>query len=68
MPPRLKRLIGACLIVAFVVAYAFVASIVGSGILNGKPVWVEIVYFPVAGLLWIVPVGAIIVWMYRKPA
>jgi len=68
MPPRLKRLIGACLIVLFVVVYAFVASLVGSGILAGKPAWVQILYFPVAGLLWIFPVGALIVWMYRKPA
>lgn len=68
MPPRLKRLIGALIIVVFVVFYALVASLVGSRIANGEPLWLQIVYFPVAGLLWVIPVGGIIVWMYRKRA
>jgi hypothetical protein len=68
MPPSLKRLIGAVIIVIFVIFYALIAALVGSRLAIDQPIWIQFIYFPVAGLLWIVPVGALIVWMYRKKA
>jgi len=67
MPSRLKRLIGAILILVFVIIYALAAALVGGRLTLDAPLWLQIVYFPVAGLMWIIPVGALIVWMYRKP-
>ena len=69
MPARLKRLVGAIVILLFVLAYALVAAFIGDVVAMRTPTWVQIVYFAVAGLLWIVPVGLVIRWMYaRKPA
>jgi Protein of unknown function (DUF2842) len=68
MSPRLRRLIGACLIMLLVLVYALVAALIGDVVATTQPKLVQILYFFVAGLLWIVPVGAIIKWMYRVPA
>ncbi len=69
MPPRLKRLIGAIAIMVFVVAYALVGALIGDVVVLHQPFWAQMLYFAVAGLLWIVPVGAIIRWMYGpRPA
>jgi len=68
MPVRLKRLIGTIVILVFVLIYALSAALVGSKIAISEPMWIQIIYFPIAGLLWILPVGALIYWMYAKPA
>ena len=68
MPARLKRLIGAIAILLFVLIYALVAALVGDVIALHQPTWVQIVYFAIAGLAWIIPVGLIIRWMYRRKA
>ena len=66
MPPRLKRLIGAIVILVFVIVYALVAAFVGDAVVASTPRLVQILYFAVAGLIWIVPVGLVIRWMYAK--
>lgn len=67
MRTRIKRLIGACFIVVFVVCYALIAARVGDGLTAKFPVWALFIYFAIAGLVWVLPVGAVIYWMYRKP-
>ncbi|MDR3375827.1 MAG: DUF2842 domain-containing protein, partial [Ancalomicrobiaceae bacterium] len=66
MPPRLKRLIGAIVILVFVIVYAFIASFVGDAVVASTSRLVQVLYFAVAGLVWIVPVGFVILWMYGK--
>ena len=66
MPPRLKRLIGAIFILVFVIVYALIAAFVGDAVVASTPRLVQILYFAVAGLLWIVPAGFVIRWMYGK--
>jgi hypothetical protein len=68
MPVRLKRLIGTIVILLFVLLYALTASLAGDVIVRHQPLWLQLIYFAIAGLLWILPVGALISWMYRKPA
>jgi hypothetical protein len=68
MPVRLKRLIGTIIIVVFVVFYALTASLAGDVIVKHQPIWLQLIYFAIAGLLWIFPVGALIYWMYAKRA
>jgi hypothetical protein len=39
---------------------------VASAKLPGSPGWVELAFFVVAGLIWVIPAGALVVWM-QKP-
>ena len=68
MPLRLKRLLGTIVILIFVLLYALTASLAGDVIIRQQPVWLQLTYFAIAGLLWIFPVGALIYWMYGRPA
>jgi hypothetical protein len=65
MPPRLKRLIGNLLLVAFVIFYAVIAISVGHVIIASKTKLVQFIYFVVAGLAWVPPAGLIVWLMYR---
>lgn len=63
---RLRKLFGTVVIVVFVATYALFAMVVGSFRLQESGTLERIVFFGVAGLLWVVPVGAVIWWM-EKP-
>lgn len=65
MPPRVKKLIGAVVLVAGLVIYAFVVMVVGQVRLGeAGPGW-QLAYFAVFGLIWIVPAALLIRWMER---
>lgn len=67
MPVRLKKLIGTFLLVALVVVYAVLATLIAVAHLGESSAWVHLVYFIFSGLLWILPAMAVISWM-AKPA
>lgn len=59
-----RRFIGSVLLVAFLCVYVFFALAVGDVIVASKPGWVQLIYFLIAGLLWVAPAGLLIKWMY----
>ena len=67
MLPPLKRLFGTFLLVVFIMVYAFVAMVIGDITLQQSSTLVRISYFAIAGLIWIIPAGAIITWMHKEP-
>ncbi len=67
MIPPLRRLFGMIALVVFVVVYAFFAMVIGDMSLQQSSTPVKLIYYAISGLIWIVPAGAIISWMYRKP-
>lgn len=67
MNPRLKKLIGAILMVAFVIFYALIVMAVAPRILTGASKLVEMAFYVIAGLAWTLPLLPLIRWMERKP-
>ncbi len=67
MPVRLKKLIGTILLVALVVIYALVATIVAVAQLSESGPVVHLLFFLIGGLVWILPAMAIIKWMILEP-
>lgn len=65
MPVRLKKLIGAFAILALVIVYALVAMTVATYRLGGAVWWVQLAYFLLTGLIWVVPAMFIVNWMER---
>ncbi|ADZ70365.1 DUF2842 domain-containing protein [Polymorphum gilvum] len=65
MRPSLRKFVGMVVLVTFVVVYALVAMVIGDMTLQQASTWVRLAYFAVAGLLWVIPAGAIIWWMER---
>ncbi|MBP0617519.1 DUF2842 domain-containing protein [Jiella mangrovi] len=67
MPVRLKKFIGAILLIILVVVYASLATAYATLHLADASGWVHLVYFLVTGFLWVVPAMLLIRWMEAKP-
>jgi hypothetical protein len=67
LTPRFKKLIGAILILIWLPIYAAVAMRVGVAVLPGANGLVTLLYYAVAGTIWIVPIGLMFPWMNREP-
>ena len=70
MSPRVKKLIGTLAILAWIVIYSLIAAGVGVAVASHfphGPWFVRLLYYAIAGTLWIVPVGLMLPWMYREP-
>lgn len=66
MSRRTKTLIAAIVIVFFWLPfYAFAMAILAHHL--PAKWYVALIYYPVAGVLWIVPIGLSLPWMYREP-
>ena len=66
MSPRMRKLVGSLALIFLVGSWAVVVSIVAMGMMNTNRIG-QLVFFLVAGLVWIFPAGAIIAWMQRPP-
>ncbi len=66
MTIRTRKLLGTIALMVFLTAYAFVAMLVAAALQVNSSKWVEIAYYVIAGLAWVIPAGAIIWWM-QKP-
>lgn len=68
MPIRLRKFIGMIALVVLVIVYAFVAMVIAQYKLPEAARWVQMTYYVVVGLAWIIPAGVIIKWMQKPVA
>lgn len=66
MTMRQRKLIGTIAIVVLVTVYAFLAMMAAIVLQVGASKTVELAYYVIAGLAWVIPAGVIIKWM-QKP-
>ena len=64
MTSPLRRFVGSVVLVLFLLVYVFFAMAIGDVVVATKSGWVQFVYFVVAGLLWVLPAGVLVKWMY----
>ncbi len=65
MSPSVKTFIGSVLLVALMGMYALVAVTVASARLANSSGLVQLAFFAVTGLLWILPAMGLVSWMLR---
>ena len=65
MPERLRKLVGSIVLVVFVCIYALTAMTIAAAKLPGTSGLTQLIYFIVAGLIWVIPAAALIAWMLR---
>jgi hypothetical protein len=65
MPERLRKLVGSIVLVVFVCVYALTAMTIAAAKLPGTSGMTQLIYFTVAGLIWVIPAAALIAWMVR---
>jgi len=67
LPIRIKKLVGAVILITLVVVYAIVATAFASLYLAESSGWVHLAYFLFSGILWVVPAMLVIKWMESAP-
>ncbi len=69
MTIRTRKLVGTVLLMVFLTVYALLALAAAIVLqLNEASNFAELAYYIIAGLLWVIPAGAIISWMSRNDA
>lgn len=62
---RIRKLIGTIVLLLFVAVYALAAMFVAIVLQVSASKPVELLFYVVAGLLWVIPAGVLIRWMQR---
>jgi hypothetical protein len=65
MSAKVRKFIGAVVLLLFIPAYAIVVVAVAVARLPGTSILTHTLFFAVAGLLWVIPAGLVIHWMLR---
>lgn len=65
MAPGSRRAIGAAVIVVWLIAWIAGAAVVGDALADAHP-FVHLIYYPVAGLAWVIPLGPVFKWATAK--
>lgn len=65
MTPHAKKLIGTIATLIWLVFYSLLATGIGARVLAHATWYVALLYYALAGTLWIVPVGLMLPWMHR---
>ncbi len=65
MSVRTRKLIGTVMLAVLVVVYALVVMAIAAGRISTAGTIIQVLFFAVAGLLWVLPAMAIIRWMQR---
>ena len=65
MPVRLRKLIGAVVLIVLVVTWALVAMALAQSPLIKANGLIEVIYYVVAGLGWVLPAMPLVKWMSR---
>lgn len=69
MTQRTRKLIGTIVLILFIAVYAMLAMAVAVVLqVNEASGLAELLYYVLAGLLWVIPAGALIWWMQKPDA
>jgi Protein of unknown function (DUF2842) len=68
MPLRLRKFIGAILLITLVVSWALVAMALAQAPAIKANGFIEVIYYVVAGLAWVLPAIPLVRWMSRPDA
>ena len=67
LPRRLRMLLGGFTLLIWMTAYIFFAATIGSRMAHAN-FWVMLLYYPIAGFAWVLPLKPLLAWMSRPDA
>ncbi len=68
MPARIRKLIGAVVLLVLVAVWSLVAMALAQSVLTDINGLVAVIFYVVAGLGWVLPAMPIVSWMSRPDA
>ena len=67
MGARTRKLVGTILLLVVLIIYALAVMLAAAAVLPDSGKLVELIFYAVAGIAWILPAGYLIKWMYASP-
>jgi hypothetical protein len=67
MTPRIRKLVGTVLLLVVLAIYSLLVAVAASAVLTGTNKVVEMLFYAIAGIAWVLPAGVLIRWMYASP-
>lgn len=61
----MRKIVGSLVLVAWMVVYIAIAAVVGDRIALEHWGW-KLLYFPIVGLAWVLPLKPLLRWMHAK--
>jgi hypothetical protein len=65
MNMRTRKALGCFVLLGYLAVYALIAATAGAYLLPLLPVWAELIFYAVAGVIWIFPLKPLFGWMNR---
>ncbi len=65
MDVRTRKAVGCAVLLAYLATYALIAAGVGVALAPLLPTWAELIYYAVAGIIWIFPLKPLFGWINR---
>ncbi len=65
MQTRARKALGCSVLLTYLALYAAAAASLGAVLLPILPFWGELLYYAVAGVVWVVPLKPLFGWMNR---
>lgn len=66
MDIRARKLAGCGILVAYLTTYALLAAAIGVSLYPVLPLWAQLIFYAIAGIVWVFPLKPLFAWM-RKP-
>lgn len=65
MNMRTRKALGCFLLLAYIAIYAVLAASLGIALVPVLPVWGQLIFYAIAGIIWIFPLKPLFAWMNR---
>jgi membrane protein implicated in regulation of membrane protease activity len=66
MNMRTRKAIGCTMLLAYMGLYSVLAASVGVALVPLIPTWAQLVFYALAGIVWIFPLKPLFAWMNRS--
>lgn len=67
MRARTRKLVGTVLLLVVLIIYALLVMLLATAVLPAGGKIVELIFYAIAGVAWVLPAGVLIKWMYAAP-
>lgn len=64
---RTRKLVGTVLLLIVLTIYSLLVMLAAASVLPGSGKLVELIFYAIAGIAWVLPAGVLIKWMYAAP-
>jgi hypothetical protein len=67
MRARTRKLVGTVLLLIVLTIYSLLVMLAAAAVLPAGGKIVELIFYAIAGVAWVLPAGYLIKWMYAAP-